>query len=217
MRRKRISAHALAIEICRRENMSYQKVHELAEKLLERYARGQSDALRGNKYRKKIFGSIQQEKQYIRRRYIEIIKGKKPYTDEDYEDFIWDVVTSRWFEEKAKMVLDRIELLVDGCVSGTSYDAEEDVHRQGKQIRTILKEAFLSGENNVMDEVSIYTGMEISRATYLRRRPDGIVLFGILMWIYARRREEEDIESGIVEAPEEDIISMPISKEFVYQ
>ena len=37
------------------------------------------------------------------------------------------------------------------------------------------------------------------------------------MWIYARRREEEDIESGIVEAPEEDIISMPIRKEFVYQ
>ena len=50
-----------------------------------------------------------------------------------------------------------------------------------------------------------------------KETPDGIVLFGILMWIYARRREEEDIESGIVEVPAEDIIRMPICKEFVYQ
>ena len=216
MRRKRISAHALAIELCRRENMSYKKVHEHSCELLERYAKGQSDPLRWNKFRKKTFGSIQQEKQNIRRRYIEIIKGKKPYSDEEYEDFVWDVVTSRWFLEKATMILDLIELLVDGSVSGTDYDVDLDARNQGKQIRRILKDLFLRGENNVKDGKAIYVGMGISRATYFRRRPDGIVLFGILMWIYAKRREEEDIEAGIVDRPEEDIIDMPISEEFIF-
>ena len=46
--------------------------------------------------------------------------------------------------------------------------------------------------------------MEISEATYERRLPSAIVLFGILMWIYANRREQEDINAGIVEAPESD-------------
>ena len=38
--------------------------------------------------------------------------------------------------------------------------------------------------------------------TYDRRLPDAVVLFGILMWIYANKREREDIEAGLVEKPD---------------
>ncbi len=73
--------------------------------------------------------------------------------------------------------------------------------REGKQLRTILKLSYLNGENRVMDMMEGCSEMEISDTTYKRRHPDAVVLFGILMWIYANRREREDINAGIVDKP----------------
>ena len=92
MRRKKISAQNLAILLCKQEGLSYKTVKDLTEKLLSMYAIGQNQAVKGTRPRK--YKTIQEEKQGIRRRYIEIITGKRKFTEEEYEDFILDVVTS---------------------------------------------------------------------------------------------------------------------------
>ena len=187
MKRKNLKAEDLARAICRQEKIGYETVHFLAEALLCRYAKGSGLALKGpNNMSKEM---IAKEKQRIRRRYIEIIGGIRHFTNEEYENFIWDVVRCRWFMDKADMILDSIEEMVDGKVTTTPYNPRQEGENklQGKQLKTILRLAFLNGENQM--------------ATFNRRYPVAVVLFGILMWIYANRREQEDINAGIVDRP----------------
>lgn len=200
MRRKKLIAEGLAREICRQEKIAYGKVRCLAEALLCRYAVGRK-ALKGAG--NESLEVITKEKQRIRRKYIEIISGGHNYTDAEYEDFIWEVVRSRWFMEKADMIMDSIEEMVDGKISTTPYNPrnEEERRLEGKQLKTILKLAYLSDKNQLKTKKEIMTEMEISEATFDRRHPVAVVLFGILMWIYANRREQEDINAGIVDKP----------------
>lgn len=198
---KRLKGEELAKELCRQEKLTFETVSLLTEALLCKYAVGRSQALKGpnNMTPEEII----KEKQYIRRRYIEIMTGVIPYSEQTYSDFAWDVVRTRWFMDKAEMILDAIEELVDGKVSDTAYNPSlEGEHRlEGKQMKTILKMAYLGTENKIMNKKSICAEMEISETTYERRHPNAVVLFGILMWIYANRREQEDINAGIVENP----------------
>lgn len=200
MRRINLRAENLAREICRQEKLAYDTVHCLAEALLCRYAIGRK-ALQG--VGNQSLEVITKEKQRIRRKYIEIISGGHKYTDAEYEDFIWEVVRSRWFMEKADMIMDSIEEMVDGKISTTPYNPmnEEERRLEGKQLKTILKLAYLNSENQLKTKKEIMAEMEISEATFDRRHPVAIVLFGILMWIYANRREQEDINAGIVDKP----------------
>ena len=93
--------------------------------------------------------------------------------------------------------------MVDGKVTTTPYNPRQEGENklQGKQLKTILRLAFLNGENQIMSKQEICSEMEISEATFNRRYPVAVVLFGILMWIYANRREQEDINAGIVDRP----------------
>ena len=208
MRRKNISAQKLAILLCKQEGLSYKTVKDLTEKLLSMYAIGQSQAVKGARHRK--YMTIQEEKQGVRRRYIEIITGKRKFTEEEYEDFIPDVVTSNWFKEKADMILDEIERQVDGVVSAD--ESVEGMDMEGKQIKKILRESYLLGKNNIKSDKTIYTEMCISRATFFRRRDAGEVIFGMLMWNYAKRREYEDIIAGRVEGPDDEEYMALISR-----
>ena len=200
MRSKTLRAHDLAIEICRQERLSYERMHVRTEALLCRFAQGQSSGLIDPDIG--TAEAIKREKQRIRRTYIEIISGVRKFTEDEYSDFIWDVVRSNWFMEKAEMVLDSIEEMLDGQVTQDEYDPSEDFNREGKRLKTIIKKAYLNGRKKIISPKVICTEMDISKATYDRRLPDGIVLFGMLIWIYACRRELEDIEAGVVEKPD---------------
>lgn len=188
----RVTARQLAVEICRKERLDYGMVFKQSKKLLERYcfAYGKPDDMSPEE--------IKQHKQEIRRKYINIIKRKGHFTEEDYEDFIWDVVRAPWFEGKSEMILDEIERMLDGEISKGEYDCEKDKDHEGKRLRIILKERFLRGKNKIKTEQAIGIMLGVCRATIFRKEPAAIVLFGALMWRYAMRREFEDIAAGIV-------------------
>lgn len=202
MKRKRLRGHSLAVEICRQEGIAYDVVSIRTKALLCRYSIGQSEPL--DRCDSNDAELITKMKQEIRREYIEIISGIRKYSDKDYWDFVWKVVRCKWFAGKVDMVLDAIEEIVDGQVSGTPYDPrrEGEYCLEGKQFRTILKGTYLDKKTELKSKKNICTDMEISEATFNRRIEDAIVLFGILIWIYANRREREDIEAGIVDKPD---------------
>ena len=191
-----LTARQLAIEICRKERLDYNTVFRQSKKLLERYcfACGKPDDMSPEE--------IKQHKQEIRRKYINIIKKKGRFTEEDYEDFIWDVVRAPWFEAKSEMILDERERMLDGEISKGGFDYEKDRDHEGKRLRIILKERFLRGKNNIKSEETIGTIIGVCRATVFRKEPAAIVLFGALMWRYAMKRELEDIAAGIVTSEE---------------
>lgn len=201
MKRRNLRGGDLARELCRQEKLDYGRASYLSEALLCRYARGYSAALKGAS--NETLEMITRQKQDIRRRYIEIITGARDYTEAEFQDFIWDVVRSRWFQEKADMILDSIEELIDGRVTVSPYVPRKkgEARQEGKQMKTILKLAYVGGENQIMSKAEICREMEISDATYDRRHSVAVVLFGVLMWIYANRREQEDINAGIVDKP----------------
>ncbi len=64
---------------------------------------------------------------------------------------------------------------------------------------TGMDEAYLRGKNNAKSDESIYMDLDIPRSTYFKKKKDAIVLFGMLMLSYAKRREKEDMESGLLD------------------
>ena len=194
----RLTAHQLALEICRKEKLEYFSVLMLAKMLLERYcyAYGQPSDMSPEE--------IKKNKQEIRRKYINIITKKGRFKNADYGVFIWEVVKAPWFREKSEMILDEIEKLLDGDISEGDYDYEKDKDHEGKRLRIILKERFLRGKNNIKSEEKIGTMIGVCRATVFRKEPDAIVLFGALMWSYAMRRELEDIDAGVISSEVEE-------------
>ena len=108
------------------------------------------------------------------------------------------------------MILDEIERQVDQDIP--DGEMKEDMTLEGGQIKKILRELYLLGKNNIKSPEAIYTDMGISRATLFRRRDAGEVIFGMLMWNYAKRREYEDILAGRVERPDDEEYMKLISR-----
>ncbi len=187
-------AHDLAKEICEQEGVKYEDTYCIAKALLNRYGSGQAYAS------EQLLDedAIVKQKQSIRRRYINIMKNRMNCGKKECREFIWSVVRAQWFMEKAKMTLDKIAYMVDGIVDDTAYDPEKDRDLEGKLLKTIIDKAYLRGKNNAKSDESIYIDLEIPRSTYFKKKKDAIVLFGVLMLSYAKRRERQDIESGIL-------------------
>lgn len=195
MKVSRMTAHDLANEICETEGLAYNDIYVMAKALLIRYSKGRTYASEQCVDET----AITKQKQSIRRRYINIMKDRLNYNEQDYKEFIWDVVKASWFLDKARMILDKIEVLVDGAIDNKAYDPVTDREQEGKLLRTIITKAYLTGKHSSKVDDAITTLLELPRSTYYKKKKDAVVLFGILMWIYAKRREDEDVESGIIE------------------
>lgn len=215
MPRKRITAKKLALELCGAEKLEADGVGLFAEDLLERILPG--GVLAEGEPKTKGPEDITNEKQDIRHRYIGLVEKFIPTTfdftprevdpnekEKEFKEFIWDVVRDQWFDGKAVMILDRIEKMLDGEVSGTEYDPEEDAGKEGKLVRAILYESYFKKDGPVPSDEDLAKKFYIHRNTVGDKRKYGAILFGILMWIYAKTREKEDIDKGIIPKPAED-------------
>ena len=193
-----ITAHELALEICAREGFKYDDAHTFAKDLLCRRVDGQ--ALAAQEKRNNDPEYIKHQKQHIRRWYMYLAEkmGDNWDRDQDYMNFIWEVVRAPWFDEKAFMVLDQMEMMIDGKNLGREYVPGEDELTEGLILRTIIHELFLRGKNTAKTDEQLMDILFIKRSTYYKKKKDAITLFAVIMWVYAKRREDEDIEMGIV-------------------
>ena len=118
------------------------------------------------------------------------------------EDFIWELVRTSWITGKSTDTLDMIEVMLDGKVSGTPYDIENDRRRDGKLVRTIIEECFITGECKSFSKEQLAERYGISVSTLDSKKNAGMAIFGMMMFLYAIRRENEDMEKGIIPRPE---------------
>ena len=208
----RMTAEKLAAELCEQEGFDVKDASEFAEDMLTRLLAGQ--VVGEEDANNKVPAVIQSQKLRLRHWYILLVDQMPNVFNHDEPvpipaeyggrgDFIWELVRTIWIKGKSDGMLDKIERMLDGSVSGTLYDPEKDRRKEGKLIRTILTDCFFTGEASSLTNEEYASKLQISRSTLENKKQAGMAIFGILMWIYAVRREMEDIENGIIPRPEQ--------------
>ena len=117
-------------------------------------------------------------------------------------EFIWELVRTIWIKGKSTETLDKIEIMLDGSISGRSYDIEKDRRKDGKLVRTIIEDCFITGECKSASKEELAEKYGISISTLESKKNAGMAIFGLMMFIYTVRRENEDMQKGIIPRPE---------------
>ena len=99
-----------------------------------------------------------------------------------HEELIDKLIALSWFGPKIDKILEEI---IDFRWEGNGY-----IYRQ------ILKKCYFDKQylpNNV-----IYDQLEISKSEFYNKREAAIIIFGLYMWLYCKRRQIEDMDKGII-------------------
>jgi hypothetical protein len=124
------------------------------------------------------------KKQEMRRKVLRLMKKDINKFKEQQGEFIYEAVNQPWMWEKIQMLLDTLE----------------DFRAIGPTYRLILEQAYFSGVSN--DFLPETVGISDSAMEYRKR--ETIKLFGITIWEFCQRRENEDIVNGIIEKDDEE-------------
>ena len=207
----RLTAEKLAAKLAKQTGFDVQDASDFSEEMLLLLVAGQIVG--------EVYGyntspeAIEAEKLRLRHWYILLVEqlpnifNKDPIEPIPKEygsrgDFIWELVRTLWIKGKTTDVLDKIEIMLDGSVSGTPYDKEKDRRKDGKLVRTIIEECFITGECKSSTNEQLAERYGISTSTLESKRNAGMAIFGMMMFLYSVRRENEDMEKGIIPRPE---------------
>ncbi|SEL12533.1 hypothetical protein SAMN04487770_10662 [Butyrivibrio sp. ob235] len=206
----RLTAEKLATSLCERAGFKLEDCKEFAEEMLTLLVAGQVVGEVGGSDRTPE--GIQRSKLRLRHWYILLVEQLPNIFNEDpiepipieygnRDNFIWELVRSPWIMGKSTDVLDYIERMLDGKVSGTPYDPDKDRRKDGKLIRKIIEECFITGDSKSLTNEALAERFGISVSTLENKKDAGMAIFGMLMWLYSVRREIEDMDAGIIPRP----------------
>ena len=166
-------------EMCRQEGLEVKRVKTSGEYLMENYYKGK----RSRKFNTSKIISDQRnspaEKRKVRREYLLLMKGA---SKKDHREFVWESLSLDWIDEKIEMIINEI----------AGYDEVGELYKMILE-QTYLSEKPLKGE-------ALYRACGVGRSAYFARRSEAVTLFGILTYRYAKRREKEDVATGLVDA-----------------
>ena len=166
-------------EMCRQAGLDPKRVKNSGEYLLGSY----SKARRSRRFNaSNIISNVEDvpaEKRKIRREYLLLMKGA---TKKDHREFVWEALSVNWIDEKIQMIIDEI----------AGYEEVGEVYKNILE-ETYLKEKPLKGE-------ALYRACRVGRSSYFTKRAEACTLFGILTYRYAKRREDEDVATGLIDA-----------------
>lgn len=89
----------------------------------------------------------------------------------------------KWFEVKSALVLDQMREFVD----------------DGDVLAQIVQEMYLKGKNRIISNNMMMLKTGIPNTRFFKVKKDAIVLFGLLIWKYCKRRDAEDKVNGIID------------------
>lgn len=166
-------------EMCRQEVLDPKRVKNSGEYLLGSYFKARRSRRFNTSNIISTVKDVPAEKRKIRREYLLLIKGA---TKKDHKEFVWEALSVSWIDEKIQMIIEEI----------AGY---EDV---GELYKTILVETYLNEKPLKGD--ALYRACGVGRSAYFSRRSEACTLFGILTYRYAKRREDEDVATGLIDA-----------------
>ena len=125
---------------------------------------------------------ILKQKQEMRRELLRLMKKDTKRFKAEQEKFIIKALMAPWMWEKIEQLLNKVA----------------DFHEQGPVYKKILLLGYLT-EKPLTGEALQEKIPELGDNTITYRKREAIKLFGIYIWEYALRRENEDIVAGIVD------------------
>ena len=165
-------------DMCENEGIEERKVEKCSTYLFETYFKAKR-ARRFSELKKAVNNNDiieteakkTEEKKKMRHEYLLLMQGVKKV---DQRKFVLAALSTSWIDEKIEMIINEI---ADLCDNGTLY-------------RTILIETYLKEKPLKREE--LYRACGLGRTAYFDRRKEALLLFGILTYKYAHRREQED-------------------------
>ena len=124
---------------------------------------------------------IQREKQAMRREFLKLMRKDPELSKDEQGTFIFKAIKAPWMWDKILYILDKVE----------------DFRTTGPTYRLILEHAYFS--KNPMSNDALPQVVRVSESAIDYRKREAIKMFGIYIWEYCFRRENEDIAMGVVE------------------
>jgi hypothetical protein len=124
---------------------------------------------------------ILKNKQELRREFLKLMKKDRKKHNEAQTTFVYKAVRAPWLWDKLIGLLD--------MVADFSY--------KGELYKKILWSAYFTDDDPMTNE-QLADEVNVSDDVIDYRKREAIKLFGLFIWIYASRREQEDIIAGIV-------------------
>jgi hypothetical protein len=125
---------------------------------------------------------IRKNKQELRREFLKLMRKDKKKHEEKQRTFVYKAVRAPWLWDKLLLLLD--------MVADFSY--------KGDLYKKILYCAYFT-EDDPMTNEQLADEVDVSDDVIDYRKREAIKLFGLFIWSYASRREQEDIIAGIVD------------------
>ena len=126
--------------------------------------------------------AILKNKQKLRRKFLRLIKKNGKKHSEEHTTFVYEAVRAPWLWDKLLLLLDMV----------ADFSFKWDLYRK------ILWCAYFTDDDPMTNE-QLADEVNVSDDVIDYRKREAIKLFGLFIWSYASRREQEDIIAGIVE------------------
>ena len=174
-----ITAHEVIVNECIAQGIDYDEMYEIIRKLLIKYNAGKAFAMRmGNKWLNNVSKKIP-----YRTQFIYMVAHPDKYNEEERKSFAWKVACEMWYCEKSSLVLEQMKAFVE----------------EGAVLAHIIDSVYMRGKNTSKTDLAMRLELHMGRTKYFDVKKDAIVLYGLLIWKYCKKRDREDKENGIID------------------
>ncbi len=174
-----ITAHEIILNECIAQGIDYEEMYVIIRKLLIKYNAGKAFAKRmGIKWLNNVSKKIP-----YRTQFIDIVENPDKYSEAEKKSFAWKVACEMWYCEKSFLVLDQMKIFVE----------------EGKVLAHIIDSVYMKGENTKKTDDAMQLELGMGRTKYFDVKKDAIVLYGLLIWKYCKKRDKEDKDNGIID------------------
>lgn len=174
-----ITTHEIILNECIAQGIEFDEMYKIIRELLVKFNAGRAFAKRkGDRWLNNVSKKVP-----YRSRFINMVENPGNYTRAQRKTYAWQVACEKWYSEKNRMVMDQMEAFVEG----------------GKDLARIIDSVYMKGDNTKKTNVAMQIELGLGRTKYFSVKKDAIVLYGLLIWKYCKKRDNEDRENGIID------------------
>ena len=175
-----ITVHEIIVNECIAQGIDYEEMYKIIRELLIRFNAGKAFAKRmGIKWLNNMSKKVP-----YRTKFLQMVAEPWKFSKREKKSFAWKVACEKWYSEKSALVLDQMKAFVD----------------EGDVLARIIDSVYMKGANTKKSNLAMQLELDMGHTKYFLVKKDAIVLYGLLIWKYCKRRDKEDKANGIIDA-----------------
>lgn len=178
-----ISTHDVISFECHAAGFEPDDLCAVVKPLLKMFNKGKAYRIKMERLGIAIGESGDSTKIPYRTRFIRVMEKPQILKKSEKEKYAWEVACTSWFDGKAKMLLEHMKEVVE----------------DGDMMALIIESVYLKGDNIKKSNKAMEIKLGYCRTSYYKFKRDAIALFGLLLWKYCVKRDQEDKAAGIID------------------